>query len=159
MNRLLSAVLVVALPAVCLAAVATLPLTAPNPNAQVGVPYNSGVTASGGNPPYTYSITAGSLPGGLNLNPNTGAITGTPTTAGTFPFTVQATDSPVPTGNVGLNSVPRAGSPAAFGVGPFTITVVPAAPSGAPVPPSVLLAAIGLLFGGLYRVFRTRRLA
>ena len=60
---------------------------------KVGVPYSSAFVASGGTAPYSYAITAGALPGGLTLNPATGAVTGTPTTAGTFNFTVTATDS------------------------------------------------------------------
>ena len=60
---------------------------------KVGVPYSSAFVASGGTAPYTFAITAGALPGGLTLNPATGAVTGTPTTAGTFNFTVTATDS------------------------------------------------------------------
>ncbi len=41
---------------------------------------------------FTYAVTAGALPTGLSLNFFTGAITGTPTTGGTYPFTVTATD-------------------------------------------------------------------
>jgi uncharacterized protein YhjY with autotransporter beta-barrel domain len=51
------------------------------------------VTASGGTGPYTYAVTAGTLPTGLTLNPNTGEISGTPTAAGAFSFTITATDS------------------------------------------------------------------
>ena len=60
---------------------------------QIGLPYASSLAASGGTPAYTYSISSGSLPAGLTLNPTTGAITGTPTTAGTFTFTATVTDS------------------------------------------------------------------
>jgi uncharacterized repeat protein (TIGR01451 family) len=61
---------------------------------QVGVPYSSAVVASGGTQPYTsFAIIGGSLPPGLSLNPLTGAITGIPTMAGTFPYTAQVTDS------------------------------------------------------------------
>ncbi|MBO9606877.1 MAG: S-layer homology domain-containing protein [Paenibacillaceae bacterium] len=48
---------------------------------------------SGGADPVTYEITAGSLPAGLVLDENSGAITGTPTGAGAYDFTVTATDS------------------------------------------------------------------
>jgi choice-of-anchor A domain-containing protein len=44
-------------------------------------------------PPYTFSITVGSLPPGLTLNTSTGAITGTPTTYGTYNYTAQVVDS------------------------------------------------------------------
>jgi hypothetical protein len=41
---------------------------------------------------YTFSISAGALPTGLSISATTGAITGTPTVAGSFNFTVQAAD-------------------------------------------------------------------
>jgi hypothetical protein len=68
-------------------------LTCPTGTAQVGVAYSSMLVASGGQAPYTFSISAGSLPPGLTLNPTTGAITGTPTTAGAFSFTAKVVDS------------------------------------------------------------------
>ncbi|MGA3195469.1 MAG: Ig domain-containing protein, partial [Terriglobales bacterium] len=68
-------------------------LICPSNSAQAGVPYSSALVATGGAPPYTFTITSGSLPPGLVLNPSTGAITGTPTTGGTFNFTAQVVDS------------------------------------------------------------------
>jgi hypothetical protein len=59
---------------------------------QVGTPYNSSLVASGGTGGFTYSI-IGSLPAGLTLNATTGAIAGTPTAFGTFPFTASVVDS------------------------------------------------------------------
>ncbi len=56
----------------------------------VGVGYSQGLAASGGDGANTWSVTAGSLPTGLNLAAGTGVIGGTPTTGGTFNFTVQA---------------------------------------------------------------------
>ena len=62
-------------------------------NAAQGSPYSFPFTAAGGVPPVTWAITSGSLPPGLSLAPTTGQITGTPTTQGSFGFTLQATDS------------------------------------------------------------------
>ena len=90
---------------------------------KVGTPYSSAVTASGGTAPYTFAITAGSLPAGLTLNPSTGAITGTPTTAGTFNFTVTATDS---TGGQAATAT----SNCSITIAPPTITVVCATSTG-----------------------------
>jgi ice-binding like protein/putative Ig domain-containing protein/exosortase sorting signal-containing protein len=68
-----------------------LSVTCPNAAAPVGIAYSSSLVATGGTPPYTYSIT-GSLPPGLILDPATGAITGTPT-GGVASFTAKVTDS------------------------------------------------------------------
>ncbi len=79
----------------------------------VGTPFSSPApTVTGGTPPYTFSIATGTLPAGLTLNPQSGAITGTPTATGTF--TIGVTDSN------GLASTTTC---------PFTIT--------APAPPMV----------------------
>lgn len=61
----------------------------------IGVPYTGSLAASGGVPPYTWSITSGTLPAGLTLAGN-GVITGTPTTQESQTFTVQASDSQTP---------------------------------------------------------------
>jgi hypothetical protein len=63
------------------------------PNGTVGTAYNQTITASGGTAPYAFSISSGALPTGLLLNAATGAITGSPTTPGTFSFTITATDA------------------------------------------------------------------
>jgi Putative Ig domain len=55
-------------------------------------PYSQGLQASGGVPPYTWSIASGSLGAGLNLSAS-GLISGTPATAGTSVFVVRLTDS------------------------------------------------------------------
>ncbi|MGB8887957.1 MAG: Ig domain-containing protein [Candidatus Korobacteraceae bacterium] len=58
-----------------------------------GQPYpQTQLQAAGGEPPYTWNITSGSLPPGLSLS-DTGVISGTPTSAGVFPFTVKVTDA------------------------------------------------------------------
>jgi len=61
------------------------------PGGTVGVAYSTTLSASGGQPPYTWSISNGALPSGLTLNPSSGIISGTPTTASTSPDTFQAT--------------------------------------------------------------------
>lgn len=56
-------------------------------------PYSTTFSASGGTGPYTFAVTTGTLPTGLTLNGGTGVLSGTPTTAGTYSFTIRATDS------------------------------------------------------------------
>ncbi len=68
------------------------------PGATVGAGYSQTLSGSGGTAPYTFAITAGSLPAGLSLN-STGALAGTPTAGGTFNFTVTATDANTFTGS------------------------------------------------------------
>lgn len=68
------------------------------PGGTVGGRYTSSLAAVGGTAPYQWSVTPGngSLPAGLSLNPATGAITGTPTSAGTSTFVVQVSDAATP---------------------------------------------------------------
>lgn len=63
------------------------------PDATLNAPYSSSVSAFGGAAPYSFAVSAGSLPAGMSLNSSSGAITGTPTAMGVATFTVQATDS------------------------------------------------------------------
>ncbi len=63
----------------------------------VNVAYTGGsCTAIGGTAPYFYGTAYGSLPPGLALNSNTGAITGTPNTPQATSFTMTVTDSGLP---------------------------------------------------------------
>lgn len=68
------------------------------PNATAGAAYSQTFAASGGNGTYTYAITAGALPPGMTLSAG-GAVSGTPTAAGTFNLTVTATDGNTFTGS------------------------------------------------------------
>jgi hypothetical protein len=65
------------------------------PNGTANTPYSQPITSGGGISPYTYSFAYGSLPPGLNVV-STGALSGTPTTAGTYMFTITASDSSSP---------------------------------------------------------------
>jgi hypothetical protein len=61
---------------------------------EVGLSYNSGaLDAPGGVTPLQWAVTAGNLPSGLSINGSTGAVTGTPSAAGTTSFTVTVTDA------------------------------------------------------------------
>jgi len=65
------------------------------PDGTFSTAYSQTLTASsanGGTPPYTFATAAGALPAGLTLSA-AGVLSGTPTLAGAFNFTVQATSS------------------------------------------------------------------
>jgi len=87
---------------------------APPPAGQVGVAYSDQLTVSGGTAPYVWSVSTGTLPPGLTLNPSTGLLSGTPTTAGNYPFTVRVADA---TGQSDTRTVTLV-----VGVGPVVIT-------------------------------------
>jgi hypothetical protein len=89
----------------------------------VGTAYSQTLAASGRVAPYTWSVTAGSLPAGLTLASASGVISGTPTAAGTATFTVQVADA---------ESTP------ATATASFSLTVAPAA---AKVPSTTVLSA------------------
>jgi hypothetical protein len=59
-----------------------------------GTAYKVTLAAKGGTTPYKWSVSKGTLPTGLTLSK--GVIQGTPTTAGTFPFTLKVTDASTP---------------------------------------------------------------
>ena len=135
------------------------------PDGTIGSTFATTITAAGGTAPYRFAVTAGALPPGLTLA-SAGTLSGTPTTGGTFNFTVTATDSttggtytasraytlktapptislaPVtlPDGTVGTSLVRTI--TAAGGTGPYQFAVTAGA-----LPPGLTLASTGTLSG------------
>lgn len=66
---------------------------APSPQKEVGASYSQTNTATGGSSPYTFSVSAGTIPPGTSLNISTGTVSGTPTASGPFSYTIKVTDS------------------------------------------------------------------
>jgi hypothetical protein len=84
------------------------------PNGTVGTSYSAQISASGGTSPYTFSKT-GTLPTGLTLS-SVGLLSGTPTAAGTYTFTVTATDNASNTGSRSYNPTISSGGTSCSGV-------------------------------------------
>lgn len=87
----------------------TISTTSLSPTPAVGNHFSQILNATGGTAPYTWTVSIGTLPQGLSLDASTGTISGTPTSAGTFTFTIQVADS---------------GSPGQTATRQFTVTVV-----------------------------------
>jgi hypothetical protein len=62
------------------------------PDAKIGTPYAQTIAASGPPGPYTFTVTSGSLPPGMSLSAS-GVLSGNPTAANTYHFTITATAS------------------------------------------------------------------
>jgi hypothetical protein len=71
--------------------------TASLPNGSVGVAYDAQFEGSGGSTPYRFTLADGALPPGIALTVN-GKVSGAPSTAGSFAFTIRLTESSVPAG-------------------------------------------------------------
>jgi PKD repeat protein len=102
----------------------TITTGSPLPNGSSGSVYTQIFSASGGTSPYTWSVSSGTLPPGLALSSG-GLLNGTPTTNGTFNFTVKVTDSASATATA--NFALTIGSGSSGSAPPPTVTSPPSA--------------------------------
>ncbi len=110
------------------------------PVGTTGTAYSATLAASGGTPAFNWSVSSGALPPGLTLS-TAGAVSGTPTTSGSYSFMAQVADSASHTASYTYSMSIAAG----------TTTTTPVAVSTASVPngtagtayPSTTLAASG----------------
>ncbi|WP_175560437.1 beta strand repeat-containing protein, partial [Janthinobacterium lividum] len=101
------------------ASVSLTPASLPNPTAEAA--YSATLTATGGTAPYTFSVSSGNLPTGLNLNASTGVLSGTTNVAGSFPFSIKVTDS-----STGVGAPFSATNSYTLAVAAPTLTLTPA---------------------------------
>jgi Putative Ig domain len=98
------------------------------PAAAASVPYHAVLAASGGTPPYTWSLLSGSLPPGVALGAD-GTIGGIPAGTGLFTFTAQAADSAAATATAILSVTVTAG-PLVITPGPWRFLLAAPQPDG-----------------------------
>ena len=108
------------------------------PAATANALYSQSITATGGTAPYAFTLSSGTLPPGLTLSPggpSSALLAGTPTTAGSFTFTITATDA---AGCIGSRVYVIVVNPAACPTILLSPATLPAAISGAPYSQSLL---------------------
>lgn len=81
------------------------------------VPFSQTLVVNG-TPPFTFSVSSGTLPAGLSLNTATGTISGTPSASGSYSFTIQANNS------VGSDTQAFSGTVTSSPVAPTVTTTV-----------------------------------
>ncbi|MGA7687024.1 MAG: Ig domain-containing protein [Terriglobales bacterium] len=106
------------------------------PQGQQGETYSASFTATGGNQPYSWSLSGGSLPAGISLG-TSGDLTGTPAAVGTSNFSVTVTDSASHTasGSFGVVVVSSSGYD---GPAQLPLVTVAATMADSPAPGSVI---------------------
>jgi hypothetical protein len=115
-------------------------LTTSLPAGMVGTPYSATLSASGGTPPYLWTLTAGALPAGFTLNGATGVIAGTPAAAASIPLSFLLSDSSKPARTQSVALVLNISSGVAPGL-QITTTALPAGAVGTPY--NTVLSASG----------------
>jgi hypothetical protein len=125
---------------VTIATAITITTTSPLPAGVTGTDYGPGgagvtLAASGGTSPYRWALTAGAMPPGINLDTGAGVIAGQPLAAGTYAFTITATDSLAATTAKALTMVTT--------TGPLTILTTVLAPGRLGQPYTAQLTASG----------------
>ncbi len=107
--------------------------TASLPNGSVGASYSATLSAVGGTSPYTWTATG--LPAGLSLNSSTGAISGTPTAAGTtgVTFTVSDASNPQQVATANMSLTVSGGLSGGTILLPFNVNVTPGQSAAFPV--------------------------
>jgi uncharacterized protein (TIGR03437 family) len=145
-------------PAVTLAVTPSLVVSAGSlPDAPVNLPFSATLSAQGGTPPYAWAFAGGTPPPGLTLRPS-GTLTGTPSKAGSFIFSIRATDQTgvSAVGTFSLNVIPApltivAPSPLAAGMVTVDYAAQHLAATGG-VPPYTFAVTAGALPAGLMLV-------
>jgi hypothetical protein len=134
------------------------------PDGVVGAPYNAQVNIFGGVGGHTASISSGSLPGGLSLDPATGIIAGIPLSAGISSFTLQVADSSTPPATTSQNFTIRVAAPLVISTpslfdgvqgAPYLQTLISTGGLGnttwsavsGPLPPGININSAGVLSG------------
>ncbi len=128
------------------------------------------LSVQGGTAPFTWSVSAGTLPPGLTLAASNGAITGTPTKAGTFDFTVKVVDSTDPpltatqAQTITIAADCATPAPSTPAPAPSTSSAFVPGPGAtgdsqpdSPAPWLIALAALGILSAGSLATLRRRR--
>ncbi|WP_320066899.1 Ig domain-containing protein [Micromonospora sp. RTGN7] len=136
--------------------------TAELPPAKQNTSYRFALAATGGTPPYVWSVDRDSLPAGIELDATTGTLAGTPAAPGSSSCEFEATDGvgchatrTLPLTVLGELGVTTTDLPAAMGQRPYDVTLR----AGGGAPPYSWAVATGALPVGIELDAATGRLS